>query len=40
MICSIVLISLLYQYSASPHVFFNNVVFPILHLSQTKSRVT
>ncbi|CAN1168498.1 Serine/threonine-protein kinase ZRK7, partial [Linum perenne] len=40
MICPIVLVSLLYHSSAPPHVLFNNVVFSILHLSQTKSRVT
>ncbi|CAN1836850.1 hypothetical protein LINPERHAP1_LOCUS34898 [Linum perenne] len=39
MICSIVLVSVLYHSSASLHVLFNNVVFPILHLSQTKSPV-
>ncbi|CAN1168491.1 hypothetical protein LINPERPRIM_LOCUS19230 [Linum perenne] len=37
MIYSIVLVSLLYHNSAPPHVLFNNLVFPILHLSQTKS---
>ncbi|CAN1836854.1 hypothetical protein LINPERHAP1_LOCUS34900 [Linum perenne] len=39
MICLIILVSLLYHSSAPPHVLFNNVVFPILHLSQTKSPV-
>ncbi|CAN1758876.1 Serine/threonine-protein kinase ZRK7, partial [Linum perenne] len=40
MIWLAVLVSLLYHYSAPPHVFFSNVVLTILHLSQTFFRLS
>ncbi|CAN1123075.1 hypothetical protein LINPERPRIM_LOCUS3032 [Linum perenne] len=40
MIYLVVLVSLLYHYSAPPHVFFNNVVLTILRLSQTSFRLS